>query len=78
SPSTHKMSPWVKKFFLDFMPRVLCMKRPDYHPRYAYEGDFSTMATATTDYGMNFPTGTLRRDSYYDSSPRTESSVDHS
>ncbi|ODM91301.1 Acetylcholine receptor subunit beta-like 2 [Orchesella cincta] len=81
SPSTHKMSPWVKKVFLEFMPRVLCMKRPEYHPRYAFESDFSTPAnTATngTDYGMAFGTGTLRRDSYYDSSPRTESSVDQS
>ncbi|OXA61857.1 Acetylcholine receptor subunit beta-like 2 [Folsomia candida] len=76
SPSTHKMSPWVKKVFLELMPRFLCMKRPEYRPIYAYEGDFTaTSATAgNNDYGMNFGTGGA-----YDTSPRTEeSSVDHS
>lgn len=59
SPSTHKMSPWVKKVFLELMPRFLCMKRPEYRPIYAYEGDFTaTSATAgNNDYGMNFGTG---------------------
>uniref|UniRef100_T1IUC5 Nicotinic acetylcholine receptor alpha 1 subunit n=1 Tax=Strigamia maritima TaxID=126957 RepID=T1IUC5_STRMM len=28
SPSTHRMAPWVKKFFLEIAPRFLCMKRP--------------------------------------------------
>ena len=55
SPSTHKMSPWVKSFFLDFMPRVLCMTRPEYHPRYAFDGDFTT--NNEQDYGMNFGAG---------------------
>ncbi|CAG0894523.1 unnamed protein product [Darwinula stevensoni] len=29
SPSTHRMSPWVKTLFIDFLPRILCMRRPD-------------------------------------------------
>lgn len=29
SPSTHRMSPWVKNVFLDFLPKVLCMRRPE-------------------------------------------------
>jgi nicotinic acetylcholine receptor len=29
SPATHKMSPWVKRVFIEFLPRFLCMKRPD-------------------------------------------------
>ncbi|KAB7499770.1 Acetylcholine receptor subunit beta-like 2 [Armadillidium nasatum] len=33
SPSTHKMSPWVKKVFIHLMPRLLLMKRPLYDPR---------------------------------------------
>lgn len=28
SPTTHKMSPWVKKVFLNILPRLLAMKRP--------------------------------------------------
>ena len=28
SPATHKMAPWVKKVFLDILPRLLIMKRP--------------------------------------------------
>lgn len=64
SPSTHKMSPWVKKVFLEFMPRVLCMKRPEYHPRYAFESDFTgngngggNGGASGTEYGMGFGTG---------------------
>lgn len=28
SPSTHTMSPWVRKVFLNILPRLLAMKRP--------------------------------------------------
>jgi hypothetical protein len=49
------------------MPRVLCMKRPEYHPRYAFEGDFTTPTpnTANTEYGMNFGTGYTARIFFY-------------
>jgi len=30
SPSTHKMKPWVRKIFLQFMPRLLIMRRTTY------------------------------------------------
>ncbi|XP_065226403.1 acetylcholine receptor subunit beta-like 2 isoform X2 [Planococcus citri] len=30
SPATHKMSPWVRKIFLDIMPPLLMMRRPPY------------------------------------------------
>ncbi|XP_058445599.1 acetylcholine receptor subunit alpha-like isoform X5 [Malaya genurostris] len=30
SPQTHRMAPWVKTFFIDFLPRFLFMKRPTY------------------------------------------------
>ncbi|XP_076047801.1 acetylcholine receptor subunit beta-like 2 isoform X2 [Oratosquilla oratoria] len=33
SPSTHKMSPWVRRVFIDIMPRLLLMRRPQYDPR---------------------------------------------
>ncbi|NP_001267757.1 acetylcholine receptor subunit alpha-like 2-like isoform X1 [Aplysia californica] len=29
SPTTHKMSPWVKRIFTEILPRVLFMKRPE-------------------------------------------------
>lgn len=29
SPSTHKMAPWVRVVFIDFLPKVLMMKRPE-------------------------------------------------
>ncbi|CAL1536350.1 unnamed protein product [Lymnaea stagnalis] len=29
SPTTHKMSPWVRRIFTEILPRVLLMKRPE-------------------------------------------------
>ncbi|KAF8777583.1 acetylcholine receptor subunit alpha-like 1 [Argiope bruennichi] len=29
SPSTHKMAPWVKRVFIEILPRFLCMQRPN-------------------------------------------------
>ncbi|XP_046678228.1 acetylcholine receptor subunit beta-like 2 isoform X2 [Homalodisca vitripennis] len=40
SPSTHKMSPWVKKVFLHVMPRILMMRRPPYSLRDNYDESF--------------------------------------
>ena len=30
SPSTHHMPPWVKKVFTEILPKILCIKRPEY------------------------------------------------
>uniref|UniRef100_V9IHG5 Acetylcholine receptor subunit beta-like 2 n=1 Tax=Apis cerana TaxID=7461 RepID=V9IHG5_APICE len=30
SPSTHNMSPWVRQVFLNWMPRILMMRRTPY------------------------------------------------
>ncbi|CAO1419397.1 unnamed protein product [Diamesa hyperborea] len=30
SPQTHTMNPWIKIFFIDFLPKFLFMKRPKY------------------------------------------------
>jgi len=35
SPATHRMSPWVKKLFINVMPKLLFMQRPIYCPRYS-------------------------------------------
>ncbi|XP_008477881.2 acetylcholine receptor subunit alpha-like [Diaphorina citri] len=32
SPQTHKMAPWVKRVFIQFLPRILVMRRPLYNP----------------------------------------------
>ncbi|CAG0900266.1 unnamed protein product [Darwinula stevensoni] len=31
SPQTHTMAPWVRRVFLQILPRLLVMKRPHYH-----------------------------------------------
>ena len=38
SPATHRMSPWVKKVFIDVMPKMLFMTRPHYAPRCEMRG----------------------------------------
>lgn len=30
SPQTHTMNPWIKSFFIEFLPKFLFMKRPKY------------------------------------------------
>ena len=32
TPATHKMAPWVRKTFIDFLPRYLFIQRPDPEP----------------------------------------------
>jgi len=34
SPATHRMSPWVRTLFINVMPKLLFMQRPNYAPRY--------------------------------------------
>ena len=43
SPSTHTMSPWMKKLFLQLMPKLLMMRRtkyslPDYDDTFVSNG----------------------------------------
>jgi len=37
SPATHNMSPWVRKVFINVMPKILMIERPNYHARYSSE-----------------------------------------
>merc|ERR1719189_2235951 len=39
SPATHRMSPWVRTLFINYMPKLLFMQRPIYAPKYS--SDFS-------------------------------------
>ncbi|XP_050668023.1 acetylcholine receptor subunit alpha-like 1 [Leptidea sinapis] len=32
SPVTHNMAPWVRKVFIDFLPKILCIQRPEKPP----------------------------------------------
>ncbi|KAK9717488.1 Neurotransmitter-gated ion-channel ligand binding domain [Popillia japonica] len=58
SPSTHKMSPWVRKIFLQFMPRLLIMRRttyalPEYddtQPPRGYNNDVDIHDPFNTDF----------------------------
>ncbi|KMZ01301.1 acetylcholine receptor subunit alpha-like isoform X3 [Drosophila simulans] len=43
SPQTHKMAPWVKRVFIDFLPAFLFIKRPTYN--------FETSITANGPFG---------------------------
>ncbi len=31
SPQTHRMAPWVKRVFIQFLPKLLFIKRPQYN-----------------------------------------------
>ncbi|CAG0894178.1 unnamed protein product [Darwinula stevensoni] len=46
--STHKMSPWVKQVFIDFMPRLLLMRRPEIAKHRPLEEELKYL-----DYGYN-------------------------
>lgn len=39
TPATHNMPDWVKQVFLNILPRILMMRRPQYTPRYSMEFD---------------------------------------
>ncbi|XP_059217653.1 acetylcholine receptor subunit alpha-like [Stomoxys calcitrans] len=43
SPQTHRMAPWVKNVFIDYLPKFLFIKRPKYN--------FDTSLTATGPFG---------------------------
>ncbi|XP_039432340.1 acetylcholine receptor subunit alpha-like isoform X3 [Culex pipiens pallens] len=38
SPQTHRMAPWVKSVFIDFLPRFLFLKRPNYIENHSLSG----------------------------------------
>ncbi|XP_055870285.1 acetylcholine receptor subunit alpha-like 1 isoform X3 [Biomphalaria glabrata] len=54
SPATHCMSPWVRRVFLNILPRLLVMRRPHQEP-----DDFadSKKAVLRTCNGLNFRRG---------------------
>ncbi|XP_065566592.1 acetylcholine receptor subunit beta-like 2 isoform X1 [Artemia franciscana] len=58
SPSTHCMSPWMKKLFIELMPRILCMRRPDFYYRRKSLGFYSlkesSQPTNESNLAMNF------------------------
>ncbi|GAB6031196.1 hypothetical protein CHUAL_009016 [Chamberlinius hualienensis] len=45
SPSTHKMAPWVKKVFVDFLPKILFIQRPPPPPAPNSNSGGATVAT---------------------------------
>ncbi|XP_015440086.1 PREDICTED: acetylcholine receptor subunit beta-like 2 [Dufourea novaeangliae] len=57
SPSTHNMSPWVRQLFLNWMPRVLMMRRtpystPEYDDTYMDSGYTNEIDFSISDYPL--------------------------
>ncbi|XP_049938330.1 acetylcholine receptor subunit beta-like 2 [Schistocerca serialis cubense] len=67
SPSTHRMSPWVKRVFLHFMPRLLMMRRPPYSSRDCIDDNNFIDNGYTND--MDFSECSVCRDSISDPYP---------
>ncbi|XP_047352628.1 acetylcholine receptor subunit beta-like 2 isoform X2 [Vespa velutina] len=57
SPSTHNMSPWVRQVFLNWMPRILMMRRtpystPEYDDTYMDSGYTNEIDSSVSDYPL--------------------------
>ncbi|XP_053202381.1 acetylcholine receptor subunit alpha-like 1 [Panonychus citri] len=55
SPSTHRMAPWVKKVFLNILPRMLKMKRPNKKDKenFSLHGHHQTANLYSTNSNLN-------------------------
>ncbi|KYN33917.1 Acetylcholine receptor subunit beta-like 2 [Trachymyrmex septentrionalis] len=53
SPSTHNMSPWVRQLFLNWMPRVLMMRRTPYSTPEYDDTYIDNAYTNEIDYSVN-------------------------
>ena len=69
SPSTHKMSPFVRKVFLKFLPSILCMQRPEQDPALELasngKGRVRRTSSSVTDKGPLVVTSQDRKYSCY-------------
>lgn len=41
SPQTHRMAPWVKRVFINFLPKFLFIKRPTYNFETRYKSQYN-------------------------------------
>ena len=51
SPSTHRMAPWVKKVFIGFLPKLLCITRPP-RPQQLSEWELNALPTRGTEISI--------------------------
>ena len=51
TPATHKMAPWVRKAFIDFLPKYLFIERPPPSP----PCDGQTSAEVNAGFNVVFP-----------------------
>lgn len=51
SPSTHRMAPWVKKVFIEYLPRLLCITRPP-RPQQLSEWELNALPTRGTEISI--------------------------
>jgi len=66
SPSTHTMAPWVRKVFLDILPRLLVMRRPNPAKQRVLRAALAAergVAAAAADYELDGSTPALDRNS---------------
>jgi len=57
SPSTHTMAPWVRKVFLDILPRLLVMRRPNPAKQRVLRAALAADRTASDFNGLDGGTG---------------------
>lgn len=50
SPSTHRMAPWVKRVFIGFLPKLLCITRPP-RPQQLSEWELNALPPSCTRTG---------------------------
>ncbi|XP_023240043.1 acetylcholine receptor subunit alpha-like 1 [Centruroides sculpturatus] len=65
SPSTHKMAPWVRKVFLEVLPRVLRMNRPSSDEPSEKKGEGQILESVEMPEALNVKPGMLEVECSY-------------
>ena len=70
SPSTHTMAPWVRKVFLDVLPRLLVMRRPNPAKQRVLRAALAAERSASGYNGLDGATTAVTRNSEDLGAPR--------
>ena len=52
-PSTHRMAPWVRRFFIQKLPKLLLMRVPNQDQQQSDSSSSSAVDAATAAAGLN-------------------------